>query len=371
MSDNFYMSRAFYLASKGKFTTTPNPNVGCVIVNNGGIVGEGWHSRIGEAHAEENAIYMAGKKAKGSTAYVTLEPCSHYGHTPPCCEALIKAGIKRVVMTILDPNPKVSGRGLFQLKKAGIQVYFGLMKQRAEYLNRGFLKRMRTGLPWIQIKLGMSLDGKTKMINYKDHWITSIESRRDVQYWRAQSSAILSSSSTIISDNPLLNVRWENFSENMKKLYSYKKLRQPVRIIIDSKNRVTPKHFFVKESGKIILVRLHIDKKYIWPTNIEQLIVPVSSYKKKIDLIKLMLILGEKKINTVFVEAGFSLSGAFLKAGLVDELIIYVSPKLLGDRLNGLFKLPVIKNINDIYEFSFKNIRKIGTDLRLILTPLK
>ena len=209
MHDEMYMARALKLAARGRFTTHPNPRVGCVIVNQGEIVGEGFHYRAGEPHAEVHALRMAGEKAKGATAYVTLEPCSHHGRTPPCCDALIAAGVSRVVAAMQDPNPQVAGRGLYRLQQAGIEVSHGLMMSEAEALNKGFLKRMRTGFPYVQLKLGASLDGRTAMASGESQWITSPQARRDVQRLRAESHAILTSSATVLADDPALTVRWD------------------------------------------------------------------------------------------------------------------------------------------------------------------
>lgn len=250
MQDEIYMARAMKLAQRGRFTTHPNPNVGCVIVNDGEIVGEGFHYRAGEPHAEVHALRMAGEKARGATAYVTLEPCSHHGRTPPCCEALIAAGVSRVVASMQDPNPQVAGRGLYRLQQEGIDVSHGLMMQDAEAINKGFLKRMRTGFPYIQLKLGASLDGRTAMANGESQWITSPQARRDVQRLRAQSHAILTSSETVLADDPAMTVRWDELNADTQALYPQENLRQPLRIIIDSQNRVTPKHRIVQQPGK-------------------------------------------------------------------------------------------------------------------------
>lgn len=258
MQDEYYMARALKLAQRGRFTTHPNPNVGCVIVKDGEIVGEGYHQRAGEPHAEVHALRMAGEKAKGATAYVTLEPCSHHGRTPPCCDALIAAGVARVVASMQDPNPQVAGRGLYRLQQAGIDVSHGLMMSEAEQLNKGFLKRMRTGFPYIQLKLGASLDGRTAMASGESQWITSPQARRDVQLLRAQSHAILTSSATVLADDPALTVRWSELDEQTQALYPQQNLRQPIRIVIDSQNRVTPVHRIVQQPGETWFARFCI-----------------------------------------------------------------------------------------------------------------
>jgi len=335
--DEIYMARALELARRGRFTTTPNPNVGCVIVRDGAIVGEGYHFRAGEPHAEVHALRMAGEKARGATAYVTLEPCSHHGRTPPCCDALIAAGVARVVAAMQDPNPEVAGRGLYRLQQAGIEVSHGLMMQEAEALNRGFLKRMRTGFPWVQLKLGASLDGRTAMASGESQWITSPEARRDVQRLRAQSSAILTTSATVLADDPSLTVRWDELSQDTQAKYAQQDLRQPVRVVIDSHNRVTPQHRLIAQPGETWLARQQPDD-LAWPGNVEQFSVP--RLNEQTDLVSLLMLLGRRQINSVWVEAGAKLAGALLAAGVVDELIVYLALKLLGDNSRGLCHLP-------------------------------
>lgn len=366
MTDERYMARALELARRGRFTTTPNPNVGCVIVRDGQIVGEGWHQRAGEPHAEVHALRMAGDRARGATAYVTLEPCSHHGRTPPCCDALIAAGVKRVVAAMQDPNPQVAGRGLHRLHQAGIEVSHGLMMQEAEALNRGFLKRMRTGFPWIQLKLGASLDGRTAMASGESQWITSSAARRDVQRLRAQSSAILSSSATVLADNPSLTVRWSELDSESQRLVDEAELRQPVRVIVDSQNRVTPHHKLIEQSGETWLMRQQVDGRH-WPETVAQIPVPLRD--SQLDLVALMMVLGQRQINSVWVEAGATLAGALIQAGLVDELIVYVAPKLLGNDARGLCQLAGLTQLADAPVFAFRDIRQVGDDVRLTLTP--
>ncbi|AER33728.1 MULTISPECIES: bifunctional diaminohydroxyphosphoribosylaminopyrimidine deaminase/5-amino-6-(5-phosphoribosylamino)uracil reductase RibD [Pantoea] len=366
MTDERYMARALELARRGRFTTTPNPNVGCVIVRDGQIVGEGWHQRAGEPHAEVHALRMAGDRARGATAYVTLEPCSHHGRTPPCCDALIAAGVTRVVAAMQDPNPQVAGRGLHRLHQAGIEVSHGLMMQEAEALNRGFLKRMRTGFPWIQLKLGASLDGRTAMASGESQWITSPAARRDVQRLRAQSSAILSSSATVLADNPSLTVRWSELDSESQRLVDEAELRQPVRVIVDSQNRVTPDHKLIEQLGETWLMRQQVDDRH-WPETVTQIPVPLRD--SQLDLVALMMVLGQRQINSVWVEAGATLAGALIQAGLVDELIVYVAPKLLGNDARGLCQLAGLTQLADAPVFAFRDIRQVGDDVRLTLTP--
>ncbi|WLI78780.1 bifunctional diaminohydroxyphosphoribosylaminopyrimidine deaminase/5-amino-6-(5-phosphoribosylamino)uracil reductase RibD [Kosakonia sp. H02] len=365
MQDEMYMARALKLAQRGRFTTHPNPRVGCVIVNDGEIVGEGFHYRAGEPHAEVHALRMAGDRARGATAYVTLEPCSHHGRTPPCCDALIAAGVARVVAAMQDPNPQVAGRGLYRLQQAGIDVSHGLMMSEAEALNKGFLKRMRTGFPYVQLKLGASLDGRTAMANGESQWITSPQARRDVQLLRAQSHAILSSSATVLADDPALTVRWDELNADTQALYPQENVRQPVRIIIDSQNRVTPQHQLVGLPGETWFARTKADDR-AWPEGVRDIIVP--EHNGHADLVMLMMLLGKAQINSVWVEAGANLAGALLQAGLVDELIVYLAPTLLSSDARGLCVLPGLSSLADAPHFKFNEIRQVGPDVCLHLT---
>lgn len=364
MQDEMYMARALKLAARGRFTTHPNPNVGCVIVNDGEIVGEGFHYRAGEPHAEVHALRMAGEKAQGATAYVTLEPCSHHGRTPPCCEALIAAGVTRVVAAMQDPNPQVAGRGLYRLQQEGVDVSHGLMMNDAEALNKGFLKRMRTGFPYVQLKMGASLDGRTAMASGESQWITSPQARRDVQRLRAQSHAILTSSATVLADDPALTVRWDELNAETQALYPQENLRQPLRVVIDSQNRVTPQHRIVAQAGETLFARTHEDQQQ-WPESVRTLLVP--EHNGRLDLVLLMMQLGKQQINSIWVEAGPTLAGALLQAGLVDELIVYIAPKLLGNDARGLCALPGLEKLSQAPHFKFNEIRHVGPDICLHL----
>ncbi|MEX0446426.1 bifunctional diaminohydroxyphosphoribosylaminopyrimidine deaminase/5-amino-6-(5-phosphoribosylamino)uracil reductase RibD [Xenorhabdus sp. SGI246] len=373
--DETYMSLALELACQGRFTTSPNPNVGCVIVKDDQIIGEGFHLRAGEPHAEVHALHMAGDKAKGATAYVTLEPCSHYGKTPPCADALIAAGISRVVVAMQDPNPQVAGRGLYKLQQAGIAVEHGLMMEQAEMLNKGFLKRMRTGFPYLQLKLGASLDGRTALASGESKWITSSEARQDVQKLRAQCSAILSSSATVLADDPSLTVRWNELDAETQSVYPQELLRQPVRIIVDSKNRVMPQHQVVQSSGQCWLVHtdsVDSDKdEQCWPEDIERVVerIILPAHGAGVDLVLLMMQLGKRQINSVWAECGPMLAGALLSLGLVDELILYIAPKVLGNSARGLFAIPELQKLSDAPEFTLLDVQQVGPDVRLRLRP--
>lgn len=365
-ADEKYMARAFELARLGRFTTTPNPNVGCVIVRDGEIVGEGYHHKAGGPHAEVHALRMAGERAKGATAYVTLEPCSHHGRTPPCADALVAAGVARVVASMQDPNPEVAGRGLYRLKQTGIDVSHGLMHSEAEAINLGFLKRMRTGFPYVQLKMAASLDGRTAMASGESQWITSPAARADVQRFRAQSSAILSSSATVLADDPSLNVRWDELDSDTQRIYPQENMRQPLRIVIDSQNRVTPQHKLVNQAGETWLARIAADQQN-WPESTQQWVVPARD--NRVDLVLMMMQLAKRQINTVWVEAGAELAGALLQAGLVDELIVYMAPKLLGEHGRALCVLPGLQSLSDAPQFTLNDVRQVGPDLRLRLKP--
>jgi len=370
--DEFFMSRALQLASLGRFTTTPNPNVGCVIVRDGQIVGEGYHQRAGEPHAEVHALRMAGERAKGATAYVTLEPCSHFGRTPPCADALLSAGVSRVVAAMQDPNPQVAGRGLARLAEQGVSVSHGVLAEQAEAINQGFLKRMRTGLPYIQLKLAMSLDGRTAMASGESQWITSGEARRDVQTFRAQSSAILTTSATVLADDPSMTVRWRELDATVREQYpdgssDDVQLRQPLRVVLDCHQRVTPQHKLIQQPGETLLVSLQ-PPVGSWPDSVSHVVLPGQG--DRIDLHALMQHLAMRQINTLWVEAGATLAGALLQANLVDELIIYMAPKLLGENGRALCQLPDLQRLSDAPQFNLFDVCQIGPDLRLRMYPI-
>ena len=351
LNDVKYMTRALQLAEQGLWTTDPNPRVGCVIVKDGEIVGEGWHHKAGDFHAEINALRMAGEKSKNSTVYVTLEPCCHFGRTPPCSQALISAGVSRVVAAMVDPNPKVAGQGLAQLQAAGIETESGVLQAQAEALNIGFIKRMREKLPFVRLKLAMSLDGRTAMKNGESQWITSSEARADVQQWRARSSASLTGINTILADDPALTVRLPNVS------------RQPLRVILDSQLRISPHAKIFKENGRNLILTAKETSLNFPSTEIKQ----VSLKDNRLNLLEVCKTLAEKEVNELFIECGATLAGAFISEKLVDELILYVAPTFLGDQARGLLQLPQLIHLQDRINFQIKEIRHIGKDLRLIL----
>ncbi|QJC33145.1 bifunctional diaminohydroxyphosphoribosylaminopyrimidine deaminase/5-amino-6-(5-phosphoribosylamino)uracil reductase RibD [Enterobacteriaceae endosymbiont of Donacia clavipes] len=366
--DKFYMLHAIKLAKLGIFTTTPNPNVGCVIVKNKKIIGQGYHFKTGESHAEINALKIAGENAKDSTVYLTLEPCNYSNLTPSCCNALINAKIKRIVVATKDPNPKINGKSLKLLKLKGIKITNNILFKEAESINKGFFKRINTGIPWIQLKLASSLDGKIALLNGNSKWISSKIARQDVQKLRAQNSAILSTSKTVLQDNATLLVNWNKLNYHIKKIYPKKFLRQPIRIILDRLNKIKPSDNIIINSGKIFLIK----SKYTlenWPNYVEQIIIPeINGY---FDLKYLFKTLGKKGINNLLIEAGSILSGFLITYNLIDELIIYLTPKLFGNIALNLCNIKKFVNIIDVPNFYFTKIKKIGPDLKLILKPVK
>ncbi|QCG47338.1 bifunctional diaminohydroxyphosphoribosylaminopyrimidine deaminase/5-amino-6-(5-phosphoribosylamino)uracil reductase RibD [Aeromonas schubertii] len=359
--DHRWMSRALELARRGIYTTAPNPSVGCVLVNEGEVVGEGYHQRAGEPHAEVHALRAAGELARGATAYVTLEPCSHYGRTPPCANALIEAGVARVVAAMVDPNPQVGGRGLRLLAEAGIETAHGLLAAEAEALNPGFFKRMRTGFPRVTLKMGASLDGRTAMASGESQWITSPEARRDVQRLRARHDAVLSTATTVLADDASLTVRWDELPESVKAVYPIDRLRQPVRVLVDSKNRLTPAQSLFGTGGEVWLARHTADGT--WPASVRETLVP--RLGEGLDLVSLFMVLARQNINSVLVEAGASLAGALINAGLVDELVLYQAPKLLGDAGRGLCHLPGLEKLSRAPRLELTDVRRVGPDIRI------
>ncbi|SEQ50578.1 bifunctional diaminohydroxyphosphoribosylaminopyrimidine deaminase/5-amino-6-(5-phosphoribosylamino)uracil reductase RibD [Basfia succiniciproducens] len=362
--DRAFMQLAIELAEKGQFTTTPNPSVGCVLVKQGEIVGKGFHFKAGEPHAEVMAMREAGKNAKGATAYVTLEPCSHFGRTPPCAKGLIEAGVVKVIAAMEDPNPSVAGQGLKMLQQAGIETAVGLLQEQAERLNRGFLKRMRTGLPYVQLKMAMTIDGRTATSTGESQWITGESARIDVQQERAKASAILSASGTVLADNPSLNVRWEQFPEQLKADYKKETVRQPVRVIIDSKQQISSQLNLFKIDSPVWLAGIQPRDLTDFPANCE--IICLTPEKEQSLLQALMIELGKRQINSVWVEAGAKLAGALIEQNLVDELVLYIAPKLLGDEAKGLCHLPHLTKLADAPLWRLQSMEKVGDDIKMI-----
>jgi len=351
------MARAFRLARKGLWTTDPNPRVGCVIAGDGQVFGAGWHAAAGSPHAEVEALRQAGASARGSTAYVTLEPCSHHGRTPPCTDALLEAGIKRVIVAGKDPNPDVNGNGLAKLSAAGVVVDCGLMSQAAETLNPGYLMRIRSGRPWVRIKTAISLDGRTALRNGDSRWISSEASRRDVQIWRARSSAILTGSGTVLADDPSMNARVDG------------KVLQPLRVIADSHWRTPPDCRMLELPGPLVITGLADADIPDALVNSHARCIPLPARQGRVDLHALMSTLAGMQVNELQVEAGARLCGALLEARLVDEILVYQAPLLLGDESPGPFALGPLESMADRTHLKVLETCHFGADLRLRLQP--
>lgn len=362
------MSRAIALAERGFYTVRQNPRVGCVIVNNGEIVGEGWHQQAGEAHAEIMALHYAGSAAKGAVCYTTLEPCTHTGKTPPCTEALIKSGIKRVVIASLDPNPIVHHNGVNELRKAGIMVDTGILEQEACELNKGFFQRMKYHRPYVRVKMGLSLDGRTALANGKSQWITSEASRRDVQYWRARSCAVLTSSQTVLSDNPQMTVRDQTVIADIEATTDVT-IVQPKRIVIDTFLKTSPemKIFQANKSDVIVVTAKETPITDEWKKSGIK-IVPLLDKRStdKDDLQALMKWLADEQINELWVEAGSLFSGALVQTGLVDEWVLYVAPCFLGSDAKPLVVFPELSDLSEAVSLTYTECKAIGSDLRII-----
>lgn len=348
-----HMTRALELARRGLYTTTPNPRVGCVIVRDDVVVSEGWHERAGEPHAEVLALRAAGERARGATVYVTLEPCAHHGRTPPCCETLIAAGVSRVIAAMQDPNPLVAGKGMAKLRAANIEVECGLIAHEANELNIGFVSRMTRQRPWVRLKVAASLDGKTALLNGHSQWITSPESRRDGHAWRAQACAILTGIGTVKDDNPQLTVR------------DVPTTRQPRRVVVDSRLE-TPLDAHVLGPGTLIAAAVHHEDRTAALQACGAEIIVLPNAVGKVDLPGLMRELGQRGVNELHVEAGYKLNGSLLNEGLVDELLVYLAPNLLGDAAHGMFNLPELKALSDQHRLNFVDVLRIGPDLRIL-----
>jgi len=356
------MARALQLAKRGLYTTDPNPRVGCVLVKDGQIVAEGWHRTAGAGHAEVEALKEAGERAKGATAYVTLEPCSHTGKTPPCADQLIAAGIAQVVCAMRDPNPLVSGRGFEKLRQAGIAVVNTVLEQQARELNPGFIKRMELGLPLVRCKLAMSLDGRTAMASGESQWITGPAARSDVQRLRARSSAIITGADTALLDNPSLNLRSNELGlDNALEVVQH----QPLRVLLDSRFRVPATAKLLCQTGGLLVIGAEDSdaRSLLAEQGIETLVLTVE--QGQVDLMAVLKELAQRECNEVLLEAGATLSGAFLQQGLVDELVLYVAPKLLGGDARSLFNLPGLQSMSDQIKLEIKDVRNVGEDLRI------
>jgi diaminohydroxyphosphoribosylaminopyrimidine deaminase/5-amino-6-(5-phosphoribosylamino)uracil reductase len=358
-ADNQWMALALRLAERGLYTTSPNPRVGCLLVKENKVIGEGWHERAGEPHAEVHALRAAGKLARGATAYITLEPCSHHGRTPPCADALIAAGVSRVVAAMQDPNPLVAGQGLQKLRASGIEVECGLMEASARELNIGFVSRMTRGTPWVRSKIAASLDGRTALANGESKWITGAAARRDVQQWRARSCVVLTGIGTVLADDPRLNIR------------DIPVERQPLRVVLDSELRISP-DAKILQGGQTLIYTASSDaakQQAIKACGAD--VVTLEGADGKVDLPVVLRDLGQRGINEVLVESGRQLNGALLKAGLVDELVLYLAPQLLGDAALGLAELGELTQLQQRVALQWQDVRQVGGDLRIVAKIVK
>lgn len=357
--DHRYMARALQLAALGLYSTEPNPRVGCVLVKDGEVVGEGFHLRAGEGHAEVNALAMAGTKAQGATAYVTLEPCSHQGKTPPCCDALMKAGVSAVISAMQDPNPLVSGRGHNRLQQAGIEVRWGLLQPQAEALNLGFIRRMSVNRPYVRIKQAISLDGRTAMASGESKWITGSQARSDVQRLRARSSAILTGVGTVLHDDPSMTLRAEQLGLPQDQSAEALK-RQPLRVILDRNLRTPASAAIINQPGETVVFYTDAADARVAALSTKATLVAIESIEP---LAVLQWLAHERECNELLVEAGAQVSGSFIEAGLVDELVVYQAPTLLGSNARPAFTLP-FELMAQQQRLQLTDSRQLGDDMR-------
>lgn len=373
-ADARHMARALQLARRGLYTTDPNPRVGCVVVNGGAVVGEGWHVRAGEPHAEVIALREAGSRACGADLYVTLEPCCHHGRTPPCTESVIGAGVRRVIAAMNDPNPLVAGKGAAALQAAGIETSIGLMQASAESLNPGFISRMRRGRPWVRIKSAASFDGRTALSNGASRWITGEPARKDVQRWRARSSAILTGIGTVLADDPSLNVRLVGIDDvhgrtSVAEDRMSEATRAPLRVVVDSRLRMPATARMLRLPGRTLIATAATDsanESALLDAKVELIRLPDG--EGRVDLAALLRHLAADGVNEVLVEAGAGLCGALLRAQLVDEIIAYVAPHVMGDQARGLFQMPALAAMADRIALDINDVRAVGGDWRVQAT---
>jgi diaminohydroxyphosphoribosylaminopyrimidine deaminase / 5-amino-6-(5-phosphoribosylamino)uracil reductase len=352
-ADHAHMAEALALAGRGLYTTTPNPRVGAVVVRDGAVVGRGFHERAGGPHAETIALAEAGERARGATAYVTLEPCSHHGRTPPCADALVAAGVSRVVAAMADPNP-LAGQGADRMRAAGVTVEIGLMEEESRELNIGFISRVARGRPWVRLKVAASLDGRTALAGGESQWITGAEARRDGHRWRARACAILTGIGTVKDDDPRLTVR------------DIATPRQPLKVVVDSKLEVSPRAKLF-ESGTVLVAAAVADRDRIArlvDVGAEVIVMPNAT--GKVDLAALMVELARRELNEVHVEAGTKLNGSLVAAGVVDELLVYLAPSLIGDSGRGMFNLPAPASLAERTRLAVRDVTRIGDDVRVI-----
>ncbi len=362
------MARALRLARRGLYTTHPNPRVGCVLVHDDIIVGEGFHRRAGEPHAERNALAMAGARARDATAYVTLEPCSHHGRTPPCADGLLEAGVRRVVVAMADPNPLVAGQGLETLRHVGVLVESGLLEPEARLLNAGFIKRMQRGRPLVRCKLAQSLDGRTAMASGESKWITGVAARRDVQRLRARSDAIVTGIGTVLADDPSMTVRLG--VEELPGVESEAYLPSPLRVVLDPAGEMPAGTRMLRLPGDTLIfcsvaTEERMDALRRAGAEVERL----PGDDKRVELDAVFERLARREVNEVLLEAGPTLAGAALAGGQIDELLIYTAPLIMGSRARGLFNLPGLERMGDRIELEIEDMRMVGRDLRVTARP--
>jgi len=356
-SDRGFMEQALRLARRGLYSCHPNPRVGCLIVKDGQVIGRGWHEKTGEAHAEILALAEAGEQARGATAYVSLEPCSHHGQTGPCSDALVTAGITRVFAAMVDPYKKVTGQGLERLRQAGVEVHSGLLENAARRLNRGFISRCERGRPWVRIKMAISLDGRTALESGESKWITGSAAREDVHHWRARASAILTGIGTIIADDPSLTARLPGVDAS------------PLRIIADSRWQTPATAHIFDSPGQILVAGLEANPVPAALANSGASLLALPGDGPGIDLAALLIDLGKREINELHTECGASLAGSLFQQGLADELLIYMAPKLMGNNARGMFALEGIADMTRVANLQWREISQLGDDLRLIAEP--
>lgn len=356
-ADHAYMAHALRLAQRGLYTTTPNPRVGCVIVRDGKIIGEGWHERAGEPHAEVHALAEAGEAARGAEVYVTLEPCSHHGRTPPCAEALLRAGVARVVAAMSDPNPQVAGGGLQLLRQRGVVVASGLLEAEARALNPGFISRMTRGRPWLTAKIAASLDGRTALANGASQWITGPAARADVQRQRARACVILTGIGTVLADDPQLTVRVLDIG------------RQPLRVVVDSQLRMPPTARLLREGEVMVACLAGNAARAERLREAGATLLELPGRDGRVCLDRLLQALAGRGVNEVLVEAGAALNGALLRQGLIDELLLYYAPLLLGTDARGMFGLPALTQMDQRIALDILALDQIGQDIRVRARP--
>lgn len=370
IQEHQFMAKAINLAKQGQYTTSPNPNVGCIVVKDGEVIAQGWHKKAGTGHAEVNAFaQLTAEQASGATCYVTLEPCSHFGRTPPCAQLLVDKKVKKVIIAMVDPNPSVAGRGIRMLEDAGIEVEVGLLEQDARQLNLGFLSRMERKQPFVQVKLASSIDGKTALQNGESKWITGAEARADVQKYRAQACAILSTSATVLADNASLNVREAELKFDYPLDETNTEIRQPKRVILDNQGLITPNKLqdlaLFDTDSEVILIRKHLSGDF---TGIENIKEAQINYADGFDLADLLAYLSTEEINTLWVEAGGKLAASFVEQGLFDELICYLAPKVMGHQAQEMLPIGPYSSMSEVTELKLNQVSQMGDDLKLIYT---